>query len=98
MILVTGSAVARADQLEAALALSLEHVHRSRAEPGCLSHAVHIDAENPRRLVFVEEWASMDALQAHFAVPASRQFGKVLAGLSEGAPTLNLYEAQPLPR
>jgi quinol monooxygenase YgiN len=44
----------------------------SRAEPGCISHAVHIDCENPLRFVFVEQWAGKQALMAHFQVPASR--------------------------
>ena len=35
----------RPDTLDALLAASLEHVHRSRTEPGCLSHEVTIDAE-----------------------------------------------------
>ena len=54
--------------------LSLEHVHRSRKEPGCISHAVHVDCENPLRLVFIEQWADRAALLTHFAVPASRDF------------------------
>ena len=93
MILVVGSAVILAGHEDEALQLSLEHVHRSRSEPGCISHAVHRDAENPRRLVFVEEWQDLPALQAHFQVPASRQFGKALAGLSDGVPTLQAYDA-----
>lgn len=56
MILVTGSVVARDDTFDEILKESLAHVRRSRAEPGCISHAVHHDAENPLRLVFVEEW------------------------------------------
>jgi hypothetical protein len=51
--------------------LSLEHVHRSRKEPGCISHAVHVDCENSLRLVFIEQWADRAALSIHFAVPAS---------------------------
>jgi len=43
-------------------------VHRSRSEPGCISHAVHVDCENPLRLVFFEQWADRAALLAHFAV------------------------------
>jgi len=78
MILVTGSVVVKDGQLDEALALSLEHVRRSRTEPGCLSHAVHRDVENPSRLVFVEEWADRAAIAAHFAVPASRAFAKAL--------------------
>jgi quinol monooxygenase YgiN len=53
MIVVTGSVTARADSFQEARRLSLEHVHRSRNEPGCLSHAVHTDCENPLKLVFV---------------------------------------------
>ena len=56
MIVVTGSVTAREDSLDEIRALSLEHVHRSRKEPGCISHAVHVDCENPLRLVFIEQW------------------------------------------
>ena len=98
MIIVTGSFTAKEGCLAEALAASLEHVHRSRQEPGCLSHAVQIDAENPQRLVFFEEWADQAALQAHFAVPASRAFAKTVAGLAAGAPTLQMYQATPVAR
>jgi quinol monooxygenase YgiN len=42
MIVVTGSVVARQDSFDEVRRLSLEHVHRSRKEPGCISHAVHV--------------------------------------------------------
>src|ERR1700744_465383 len=96
MILVTGSLLAREGCVERLLALGLEHVRRSRKEAGCISHAVHIDAENARRLVFVEEWASREALVAHFAVPASREFVRSAGELAEGAPQLSIYEANPI--
>jgi hypothetical protein len=51
MILVTGSVMARRETFDEVRRLSLEHVHRSRAEPGCMSHAVHVDCDNPLRLV-----------------------------------------------
>ena len=93
MILVTGNIVAKADSLDELLSLSLEHVRRSRTEPGCLSHAVHQDAENLLRLVFVEEWADKAALAAHFAVPASRDFVKAAGRLAAAPPVINIYEA-----
>ncbi len=93
MIVVLGSVVARDGDLDQALALSREHVLRSRAEPGCIAHAVHRDTEQPRRLVFVEQWASREALWQHFRVPASRAFAKALAGLAEAPPTMTLYDA-----
>jgi quinol monooxygenase YgiN len=93
MIMVTGSVTARADTFEAVLKLSLEHVHRSREEPGCIAHAVHADCENPLRLVFVEQWADRAALSAHFGVSASRDFVRALQPLASARSTLEIYEA-----
>ena len=93
MIVITGAMVAKPERIDEALMLSLEHVRRSRKEPGCISHAVHRDAENPLRLVFVEEWADMAALGAHFAVPASRAFGKAMGAMASEPPTIRIYEA-----
>src|ERR1700742_3097153 len=98
MIVVTGSVTAREDSLSEVRRLSLEHVHRSRAENGCISHAVHIDCENPLRLVFIEQWADQAALMAHFAVPASRDFVRVLQPLAAGSATLEIYNATRLER
>jgi quinol monooxygenase YgiN len=96
MILVTGSILAKAETLDELLALSLEHVRRSRTEPGCVMHAVHQDAENPLRLVFVEEWTDKAALAAHFVVPGSREFIKTAMELADAPPVINIYEAAAL--
>lgn len=93
MIVVTGSVTARPDSFDEVRRLSLEHVHRSRTEPGCISHAVHVDCENPIRLVFFEQWADRAALAAHFAVPASRDFVRSLQSLAAAATTIELYDA-----
>jgi quinol monooxygenase YgiN len=95
VILVTGSILAHPETIEELLTLSLEHVKRSRVEPGCRSHAVHRDAENPLRLVFLEEWDDHATLAAHFAVPASRAFVKAASALADGTPTLNIFQATP---
>jgi len=94
MIVITGAMVAKPEHVDEALRLSLEHVRRSRQEPGCISHAVHRDAENPMRLVFVEEWADMAALGAHFAVPASRAFGRSMGTLASEPAVIKIYEAR----
>lgn len=94
MILVIGHVTARSDTIDQMLRISVEHVLRSRTEPGCLSHEVGRDAQNPLRLTFVERWADMAALQAHFKVEASRAFGKALAQGADGAPDMQLYESQ----
>jgi quinol monooxygenase YgiN len=97
MIVVTGSVTARPETFDEVKRLSLEHTRRSRSEPGCISHAVHVDCENPLRLVFIEQWADRAALTAHFAVPASRDFVGALAGLATGS-DIQIYDAQRLKR
>jgi quinol monooxygenase YgiN len=93
MIVVTGSVTAREDSLTEIRKLSLDHVHRSRKEAGCISHAVHVDCENPLRPVFIEQWADRAALLAHFSVPASRDFVRALQPLASAATTIELYDA-----
>lgn len=93
MIMVLGSVLVRDGCMAEAQALSLEHVHRSRAEAGCISHTVHVDCENPQRLVFLEEWADQASLQAHFRVPASGQFVTALSAVAAAKPKLAVYQA-----
>ena len=97
VIIVTGSIQARLDTLDALRRLSLEHVSRSRAEPGCLEHGVAIDANDGLRLVFFERWADRDALLTHFRVPASREFVAQVSRLAAHPPSVVAYEASELP-
>ncbi len=97
MIIVLGSITATPERFDEALAASREHVARSRREPGCLAHDVYRDDAVPTKLVFVERWSDRAALQAHFAVPASRAFGKTLAACAAEPPTMTLYDAAEVP-
>lgn len=92
MIIVTGSVVVRPDDLDRAVAVALEHVRRSRTEPGCLLHSVHHDVEDPDRLMFLEHWADRAALDAHFAVPASADFVRRISALAAAPPTIEIHE------
>lgn len=94
MIIVTGYARIRPQHLEEALHLGIEHSRRSRSEPGCLAHNCHVDAEDPLRIVFVEEWADLAALKAHFAVPESAEFVAAITAMAEGAPVMRLFGAE----
>lgn len=95
MIVVLGSVVARVDTIDALRKISLEHVHRSRAEPGCIAHAVHVDSENPLKLVFVEKWKDAAALAAHFKVKGSIEFVTRARELAAEAPAIEIFEAAP---
>ncbi|WP_430419199.1 putative quinol monooxygenase [Phenylobacterium sp.] len=74
MLVVTGTVTARPDTFDALREAALAHVTRSRTEPGCLRHSVHVDCEDPLTLFFYEEWADRAALDDHFAQPGSQAF------------------------
>jgi quinol monooxygenase YgiN len=93
MIIVTGTVLARDGYFDDVLSLALAHVKRSRREPGCISHAVYRDLDEPLRLQFVERWADMAALKTHFAVPASGETVRAMAALCAEKPTMQIYEA-----
>ena len=97
MLIILGSVLARSDTLEDVQRLSREHVARSRLEPGCLSHAVHVDLDEPLRLVFIERWADWNALRAHFKVPASATFVREMGRLCAAPPEMTVYEASASP-
>lgn len=94
MILIIGSAKIRPEHRDEALRLGIEHSARSRTEPGCMAHNCHIDAEDPLRLVFVEEWTDMAAVKAHFAVPESGQFVRAIGVMAEAQPEMRLFGAE----
>jgi quinol monooxygenase YgiN len=96
VIIVTGSVHATPESRAEVLRLSLEHVHRSRSEPGCLLHSVHEDVEVPDRFVFLEQWVDRPALDAHFRVPESGAFAAALGELAAEPPTLEIYDATPM--
>jgi quinol monooxygenase YgiN len=93
MIIVTGSAQARPETIDDVVTLSLDHVHRSRQEPGCLLHSVHRDVESPLRLVFLEHWRDEVALRAHFDMDTSRGFVNDLTALVAEPPEMSVYQA-----
>jgi quinol monooxygenase YgiN len=98
MILVTGSIVAREEAFDDVLRSCLEHVERSRKEPGCISHDVHVDCQNPMRLFFFEQWADETALRMHFTVEGSKTFVKSLKGGIVETSGTKIYRAESIPR
>ncbi|MGY4395231.1 quinol monooxygenase YgiN [Sphingomonas sp. UYAg733] len=97
MIIVTGSIIARPDSFDELRQASLDHVHRSRAEDGCISHSVQVDCENPLRLFFYERWRDMAALKAHFVQPGSAEFIGAVRKLAASSESVSVYEAREVP-
>ena len=93
MIIVAGSVTARPDSFEALRQASLDHVHRSRGEDGCLLHSVQADCENPLRLFFYEEWRDPASLVAHGQQPGSRTFLAAVRELAAASEPITVHEA-----
>ncbi|MEO9601408.1 antibiotic biosynthesis monooxygenase [Parasphingorhabdus sp.] len=97
MIIITGTvSTAFAASPDDIVALCIEHSARSRAEPGCISHNVHVDCEDTTRLFFHEIWQDEAAVSAHFAVPESQDFVKRLTTLIGERPEMQMYRTQNL--
>ncbi|MGE0661170.1 MAG: putative quinol monooxygenase [Reyranellaceae bacterium] len=94
MILITGAILARPESFDELRLLCVAHSVRSRTEDGCLHHAVHVDAENPLRLVFVELWRDRAAVAAHFADQDARAFVKAARALAADTTRMAIYEGR----
>ena len=96
MIIITGSVTARPETFDELRGICLKHTRRSRLEPGCLSHAVYVDTEEPLRLFFFETWQDRAAVATHFAVPESGAFVRAASKLAAAQDPLRLYESEPV--
>ncbi len=71
------------------------------AEQGCLSYSPTVDAESgfpiqekaPDTVTVVEQWETMEALQAHARAPHTGEFRKATKGLSLGVTLKVLQDA-----
>ena len=61
--------IARAEAAEAMKAVVLTLTECSRKEAGCTSYEALQDRAQPERFVLVEEWSSVEALEAHNRTP-----------------------------
>ena len=94
-VVVVGSFTAREDKVQAATEAFAALMEPTHAEDGCILYALHRGAEDPRRLAFVERWASVEALRAHLG---SDHIQAVLARADElfsDGGDIVVYEAVP---
>lgn len=61
--------VARPDSIEALRPLLLGMLEPTRKEAGCIRYELINNRANPAEFLFVEEWASQEAINAHMETP-----------------------------
>ena len=64
-IVVVGSFTAKPGKEQEAAEAFRALVGPTHEEDGCILYSLHQGADDPRRLAFVERWASREALDAH---------------------------------
>ncbi len=96
MIVLNAYGHLRAGTEATAFELSRANKALALTEPGCLRFDYYTSVEDPLKVVFVEEWESMDALQAHFATPSFTQFIDGFLACLEGPPDIRIFEATKL--
>jgi quinol monooxygenase YgiN len=82
-VVVVAAVRVKAGRAEAGLEALRAMVDATHAEPGCITYALHQGRDDPSLFVFVERWASQEALDAHFASGHMAAFREAAAGVIE---------------
>jgi quinol monooxygenase YgiN len=93
-VVVVGSFVAREGKEDEARAAFEALVQPTHAEDGCILYALHQGHDDPRKLAFVERWASVDAINAHLE---SDHIKELLARVDDlfAESDITIYDALP---
>lgn len=84
---------AKANQVAQVQAILSALVKPTRGESGCISYELLQNGCDPSDFVFVEEWMSAAAEQAHFTTPHVSAALQQLAGLLAAEPEICRYIA-----
>lgn len=79
-VVVVGSFIARPGKEAEAVEAFKTLVEPTHGEEGCILYALHRGIDDPRRLAFIERWASRDLLNSHLQ---SAHVKKVLERVEE---------------
>jgi quinol monooxygenase YgiN len=80
----------KVDEAVAALTPVIESTHE---EEGCLSYVLHQDVNDPNTLVFVERWASQDAINAHAQQPQMLKLFEIASDVAAEPPQITFCES-----
>jgi quinol monooxygenase YgiN len=91
MIVVVGRVSTDAERRDELMRAGQAVAAASREEAGCINYRLYVDTESADDFVFVEEWESDEALQAHFKTAHIAQFMSALPPLLAGAPDVRFH-------
>jgi quinol monooxygenase YgiN len=91
MIVVVGRVRTNAELRAGLVRIGQAVAAASRAEAACISYRLYEDTEVPNDFVFVEEWASEEALRAHFATTHVAEFMQAIIPTVVAAPDVKFH-------
>jgi quinol monooxygenase YgiN len=91
MIVVVGRVRTDADRRAELIRLGQQVAQASRAEAGCLGYRLYEDTETENDFVFIEEWASEEALREHFATAHIASFMAAFPATLSAAPDVKFH-------
>jgi quinol monooxygenase YgiN len=92
MIVVVGKVWTDAQQRAELVRVGEAVATASREEAGCLDYRVYQRTDDENAFVFVEEWESREALDAHFATAHVATFMRDLAPLMTAPPDVKFHD------
>lgn len=81
MIVLIATLTIKSGSAEAVIAAAKPCIEGTRAEPGCVSYDLNHSVTDPDTMVFVERWATRDAIDAHMRMPHFLAWREKAAGL-----------------
>jgi quinol monooxygenase YgiN len=94
-IVVVGSFTAQEGKETEAVEAFTALMEPTHDEDGCILYALHRGSDDPRRLAFVERWASREALDAHLASTHIQDILSRAPDLFADGGDIVVYEAVP---
>jgi quinol monooxygenase YgiN len=94
-IVVVGSFTAQEGKETEAVEAFRALMEPTHDEDGCILYALHRGSDDPRRLAFVERWASREALDDHLASPHIQEILSRAPDLFADGGDIVVYEAVP---
>ncbi len=91
MIVVVGRVRTDGDRRAELIRLGQQVAQASRAEAGCLGYRLYEDTETENDFVFIEEWASEEALREHFATAHIPTFMAAFPATLSAAPDVKFH-------
>ena len=82
---------AQPDKIEKVRELLVGLIEPTRREAGCLAYELLQNTEDATDFTFVEEWTSIEALEAHFATEHLRNAQRLMPEVAAEAPDIRTY-------